>query len=57
MAEQYLTLANETDQAFQMLVDYFSQQEEPTIILMFGDHQPRWSRSSWTGPMGCGRRT
>ena len=24
MAEQYLTLANETDQAFQMLVDYFS---------------------------------
>ena len=40
MAEQYLTLANETDQAFQMLVDYFSQQEEPTIILMFGDHQP-----------------
>ena len=40
MAEQYLTLVNETDQAFQLLVDYFSQQEEPTIILMFGDHQP-----------------
>ena len=40
MAEQYLTLANETDEAFQMLVDYFSQQEEPTILLMFGDHQP-----------------
>ena len=40
MAEQYLTLVNETDQAFQLLVDYFSQQDEPTIILMFGDHQP-----------------
>ncbi len=40
MAEQYLTLANKTDEAFQLLVDYFSQQEEPTIILMFGDHQP-----------------
>ena len=40
MAEQYLTLVNETDQAFQLLVDYFSRQEEPTIILMFGDHQP-----------------
>ena len=40
MAEQYLTLANETDRAFQQLVDYFSQQEEPTILLMFGDHQP-----------------
>ena len=23
-----------------MLVDYFSEYEEPTIILMFGDHQP-----------------
>ena len=40
MAEQYLTLANKTDEAFRLLVDYFGQQEEPTIILMFGDHQP-----------------
>lgn len=40
MAEQYLTLVNKTDEAFAMLVDYFSQQEEPTILLMFGDHQP-----------------
>ena len=40
MAEQYLTLANETDRAFQQLIDYFSRQEEPTILLMFGDHQP-----------------
>ena len=40
MAEQYLTLANKTDQAFQTLVDYFSQIEEPTIVVMFGDHQP-----------------
>ena len=39
-AEQYLTLANKSDEAFQMLVDYFSEYEEPTIILMFGDHQP-----------------
>ena len=40
MAEQYLTLANKTDQAFRTLVEYFEQQEEPTIIVMFGDHQP-----------------
>ena len=40
MAEQYLTLVNETDQAFQLLVDYFSQYDEPTLIVMFGDHQP-----------------
>ncbi len=40
MAEQYLTLANKTDQAFKILVDYFEQQDEPTLIVMFGDHQP-----------------
>lgn len=40
MAEQYLTLANKTDEAFQKLVDYFSQCDEPTLIVMFGDHQP-----------------
>ncbi len=39
-AEQYLTLAAKTDDAFRRLVEYFEQQEEPTIILMFGDHQP-----------------
>lgn len=39
-AEQYLTLVSKTDQAFPLLVDYFSQQSEPTLILMFGDHQP-----------------
>ena len=37
MAEQYLTLANKTDEAFKTLVDYFSQCDEPTIIVMFGD--------------------
>jgi hypothetical protein len=38
--EQYLSLLRETDKAFQALIDYFSNEEEPTIILMFGDHQP-----------------
>ncbi|MDF2542876.1 MAG: Phosphoglycerol transferase, alkaline phosphatase superfamily [Herbinix sp.] len=38
--EQYLSLVRESDKAFQMLLDYFKQQEEPTIILMYGDHQP-----------------
>lgn len=40
MAEQYLTLAHKTDEAFMLLVDYFETQDEPTIIVMFGDHQP-----------------
>lgn len=39
-AEKYLTLIQKSDQAFQNLVEYFEKQKEPTIILMFGDHQP-----------------
>lgn len=39
-AEQYLTLANKSDEAFKMLVEYFEDCDTPTIILMFGDHQP-----------------
>ncbi len=38
--ENYLSLIRESDRAFQELVEYFSQEEEDTIILMFGDHQP-----------------
>ncbi|MGN0204850.1 MAG: LTA synthase family protein [Coprococcus sp.] len=38
--EQYLSLIKRSDEAFEQLVGYFSSQEEPTIILMFGDHQP-----------------
>ncbi len=39
-AEQYLSLVRETDEAFKKLVEYFSRQEEDTIIIMFGDHLP-----------------
>lgn len=38
--EQYLSLIKETDDAFADLVSYFNTVDEPTIILMFGDHQP-----------------
>ena len=44
-AEQYLTLANKTDEAFKKLIDYFSAQTEPTILVMFGDHQRLSSRN------------
>ena len=40
MAEQYLTLVNKTEEQFMRLTDYFSRQDEPVLILMFGDHQP-----------------
>ncbi len=39
-ANQYLSLIKKTDEAFQYLVEYFEKVDEPTIIVMFGDHQP-----------------
>ena len=39
-ANQYLSLVKSSDAAFEELVNYFSLQNEPTIICMFGDHQP-----------------
>ncbi len=39
-ANQYLSLIKASDAAFEELVNYFSLQDEPTIICMFGDHQP-----------------
>ena len=38
--EKYLTLVYETDKALGSLMEYFEKAEEPTIIVMFGDHQP-----------------
>lgn len=38
--DQYLSLMKRSDEAFQYLVDYFSRLDEPTMIVMFGDHQP-----------------
>ncbi len=37
---QYLTIAHESDKAFEELITYFESYPEDTIILMFGDHQP-----------------
>lgn len=38
--DQYLSLMKRSDQAFQYLVEYFSRIDEPTMIVMCGDHQP-----------------
>lgn len=37
---QYINLAKESDNAFKKLINYFESVDEPTIIVMFGDHQP-----------------
>ena len=39
-ANKYLSLIKHTDDAFKGLVEYFSKVKEPTVICMFGDHQP-----------------
>lgn len=36
----YLNLIQKTDSAFEQLIEYFKTVKEPTIIVMFGDHQP-----------------
>lgn len=36
----YLTLIHKTDQALKSLIEYFSEVDEPTMIVFFGDHQP-----------------
>lgn len=37
---QYLSLIKRSDAALEHLVDYFSNVEEKTVIVFFGDHQP-----------------
>ena len=50
--DQYLSLIKLTDDAFQDLIGYFEDVEEPTIILMFGDHQPFIEDSFYAEVMG-----
>lgn len=39
-AEVFLSLIKESDLAFNNLVNYFSAIKTPTLIIMYGDHQP-----------------
>ena len=39
-ANKYLSLVKASDDAFKGLIEYFQNVDEPTIICMFGDHQP-----------------
>ena len=38
-AERYLSLLKKSDEALEQLITYFSNVDEPTVIVMFGDHQ------------------
>lgn len=37
---QYLSILKIADSSFKYLINYFENEEEPTLIVMFGDHQP-----------------
>lgn len=39
-SQTYFSLINESDKAFEQLVKHFENVNEPTMIVMFGDHYP-----------------
>ncbi len=43
----YANLVKASDEAFEKLVMYFSKQKEPTVIIMFGDHQPNLGENTY----------
>lgn len=43
--DQYLSLVDRTDDAIKELMEFVRNYEEPTILLIFGDHQPGLERS------------
>lgn len=49
---QYLSLMKESDSALEYLIGYFSQVEEPTMILVFGDHQPQVATNFYSEVLG-----
>ena len=51
-AEQYLSLTKKSDQALEELIGYFSQQEDPVVILFFGDHWPNLESGFLTQLLG-----
>lgn len=50
--DQYLSLMKQSDLALEYLVSYFAQVEEPTMVVLFGDHQPQVSTNFYTQMLG-----
>lgn len=50
--DQYLCLMDLTDEAFRELTEYYENCDEPTLIAMFGDHQPPLSTEFYEKLMG-----
>ncbi|NQN87673.1 LTA synthase family protein [Streptococcus suis] len=45
---EFLTSMKHTDEAFADLISFFSTYKEPTVIIMYGDHQPTLSQEFYT---------
>lgn len=51
-AERYLNLIHLSDAANARLLEYFEGQAEPTVIVMFGDHEPGLSNAFYSSILG-----
>ncbi|HFI0715421.1 TPA: LTA synthase family protein [Streptococcus suis] len=45
---EFLTSMKHTDEAFADLISFFSTYKEPTVIVMYGDHQPSLSQEFYS---------
>ncbi|NCB62322.1 MAG: LTA synthase family protein [Clostridia bacterium] len=50
--DQYLSLMKQSDLALEYLIHYFAQVEEPTMVVLFGDHQPQVATNFYTQMLG-----
>lgn len=50
--QQYLSLLKLSDAALGQLIDYFREVEEDTVIVFFGDHQPKLASSFYNKLLG-----
>ena len=51
-ASQYFSLIRESDDAIKELIEHYSQSDEPTMIVFFGDHQPPLGNKFYTSLYG-----
>ncbi len=47
-AINYLNLIKKSDEALEELIHYFEQVKEPTVIVLYGDHQPKMESTFFT---------
>ena len=51
-AVNFLNLMKYSDNALKSLIEYFNKVDEPTVIVLFGDHQPRVGSSFYKAMFG-----